>query len=52
LVSTVQNEIIIKELRRNTGDRLELTALSSHFDDYNLSVNDIDWMARIIWASQ
>ena len=52
LVRTKTGETLIKQLRRNTTDRLELTALSSHYDDYNLATEEIDWVARIIWVSQ
>jgi phage repressor protein C with HTH and peptisase S24 domain len=62
VVKTRQGEVMAKELARQSARKIELTSLNKdHPDrslpdrslpDRSLEVEEIDWMARIVWASQ
>ena len=41
-----------KVLQRKTARQIELASLNPDHANRTLAVGDIDWMARIIWASQ
>src|SRR6266513_861473 len=52
VVKTTEGEVIVKELKRRTAKTLELQSLNpSHFDR-TLAADDVEWIARIVWASQ
>ena len=44
--------IMAKQLQRIGARRLELAPFNAAHPKLNLAVNDMAWMARIIWASQ
>jgi phage repressor protein C with HTH and peptisase S24 domain len=52
LVKTKAGELIVREMKRRTAKTLELLALNSGHAERPLSVGDIEWIARIVWASQ
>ncbi len=52
VVRTCNGEVMAKELRRMTETRIELASLNPDYPDRTLDRRDVDWMARIIWASQ
>ena len=52
VVKTVEGEILCKQLYRQTANRIELASFNPAHGTVELSLEDIDWMARIIWASQ
>jgi phage repressor protein C with HTH and peptisase S24 domain len=52
VVKTRDGEVMVKELRRKTTKTIELKSLNSEHRDRTLSMTDIDWIARIMWASQ
>ena len=52
VVRTREGEVLAKELKRQTGKSLELKSLNSEHEDRVFAMNDIDWMARIVWSSQ
>jgi phage repressor protein C with HTH and peptisase S24 domain len=52
VVKTKAGEVMAKELKRQTVRSIELRSLNPDHGDRTLSVDDIDWMGRIIWASQ
>jgi phage repressor protein C with HTH and peptisase S24 domain len=52
VVKTKAGEVMAKELKRQTIKTIELRSLNPEHDDRTLAVEDIDWMGRIIWASQ
>jgi phage repressor protein C with HTH and peptisase S24 domain len=52
LVKTKAGELMVREMKRRTAKTLELLALNSGHADRPLSVGDIEWIARIVWASQ
>jgi phage repressor protein C with HTH and peptisase S24 domain len=52
VVKTREGEVMVKELKRKTARSVELQSLNAAHPDRTLSVANIMWMARIIWASQ
>ncbi len=52
VVRTRDGEVMAKELRRLTGKTVELASLNPDYPDRSLQRRDIDWIARIVWASQ
>lgn len=52
VVKTRDGEVMAKELRRRTAKTVELRSLNPAHADRSLPVVDIEWIARIIWASQ
>jgi phage repressor protein C with HTH and peptisase S24 domain len=52
VVKTKTGEILAKQLHRQTADRIELMSFNTAHGSVELSLDDIEWMARIIWASQ
>jgi len=39
-------------LKRRTAKTLELQSLNPSHADRILAANDVEWIARIVWASQ
>ncbi len=52
VVKTKDGEVMAKELSRQSARKIELTSLNKDHPDRSLEVEEIDWMARIVWASQ
>jgi len=52
VVKTRTNELMVRELKRRTAKTLELQSLNSGQADRTLSAGDVEWIARIVWASQ
>lgn len=52
VVRTVDGEVTAKVLHRQTVSSVELHSLNPEFGPRTLKRNDIDWIARILWASQ
>jgi phage repressor protein C with HTH and peptisase S24 domain len=52
VVRTHDGEVMAKELSRQSARKIELTSLNKDHADRSLGVEEIDWMARIVWASQ
>ena len=52
VTKTKAGEVMAKVLRRKTAHRLELTSLNPDHEDRLLAVEDVDWVARIVWVSQ
>lgn len=52
VVRTSDGEVMAKVLHRKTTRQVELVSLNPSHKNRTLAVKDIDWMARIIWASQ
>lgn len=52
VVRTRQGEVMIKVLARQTARTLELHSVNPDFGPRTISVDDVEWIARIIWASQ
>ena len=52
VVKTKDGEVMVKELRRRTSRTLELQSLNPNHTDRVLPASDVEWIARIVWASQ
>ena len=52
VVKTKNGEVMVKELRRRTQKVVELASLNPSHKDRVLDARDVEWIARIIWASQ
>ncbi|WP_458758320.1 S24 family peptidase [Afipia sp. TerB] len=52
VVKTKDGEVMVKELRRRTQKVIELQSLNPAHADRTLSASDVEWVARIVWASQ
>jgi phage repressor protein C with HTH and peptisase S24 domain len=44
--------VMIMELKRRTAKTLELETLSPTHADRTLAAVDVEWIARIVWATQ
>jgi phage repressor protein C with HTH and peptisase S24 domain len=49
---TIKGEVMAKELVRQSARRIELKSLNPAHPDYGFDLREIQWMHRIIWASQ
>ena len=45
-------EVMAKILRRKTSYKFELSSLNAEHPDRWLAAEDVEWIARIVWASQ
>ena len=52
VVKTSDGEVMVKELKRRTAKTLELQSLNPANADRVLDADDVEWIARIVWASQ
>jgi phage repressor protein C with HTH and peptisase S24 domain len=52
VVRTRSGEVMAKILHRQTAKQIELHSLNPAHEPRVLDVRDVEWMARIIWASQ
>jgi phage repressor protein C with HTH and peptisase S24 domain len=52
VVRTKAGEMTIKTLARQTGTSIELHSMNPAYPPRVLPLDDVEWMARIIWASQ
>ena len=52
VVKTRAGELMVKELKRRTAKTLELQSLNPNHADRALAASDVEWIARIVWASQ
>jgi phage repressor protein C with HTH and peptisase S24 domain len=52
VVKTRAGELMVKELKRRTAKTLELQSLNPGDVDRVLAAGDVEWIARIVWASQ
>jgi phage repressor protein C with HTH and peptisase S24 domain len=52
VVKTTGHALTVNELKRRTAKTIELTAIAPAHGGQTLSVRDVLWMARIVWASQ
>ena len=52
VVKTSGGEVMVKELKRRTAKALELQSLNPAHVDRTLAAADVEWIARIVWASQ
>jgi len=52
VVKTRDGEVMAKQLKRKTDTVLELASFNPDFPDRTFPMADVEWIARIIWASQ
>ena len=52
VVKTTDGEVMAKILHRRTAKQIELTSLNPDHPDRIVPLAAIEWMARILWASQ
>ena len=52
VVKTRNGEVMAKELKRRTSKTIELRSLNPDHKERTLAVDDVQWVARIMWASQ
>jgi phage repressor protein C with HTH and peptisase S24 domain len=52
VVKTRAGEVMVREMKRRTAKTLELQALNPVHVDRTLAAADVEWIARIVWASQ
>lgn len=52
VVKTRDGEVMAKELARKTARHVELRSLNPAYEDRQIPLEKMEWMARIIWASQ
>jgi phage repressor protein C with HTH and peptisase S24 domain len=52
VVKTKAGELLVKELKRKTAKSIELRSVNPQHAERTVSVRDVLWMARIVWASQ
>lgn len=52
VVKTLEGEVMAKLLVRQTANKVELASINPEHEDRTLDMQEIDWIARIVWASQ
>ncbi|MGY9054907.1 MAG: S24 family peptidase [Alphaproteobacteria bacterium] len=52
VVKTREGEMMAKELVRRTAQWIELRSVNPEHADPVLAASDVEWIARILWASQ
>jgi phage repressor protein C with HTH and peptisase S24 domain len=52
VVKTTEGEVLAKELRRQTAKTIELKSLNPEHEDRVLPLEQVTWVARIMWSSQ
>ena len=52
VVKTVEGEVLAKELKRQTAKTIELKSLNPEHEDRTFSMDQVAWVARILWSSQ
>lgn len=52
VVRTHEGEVMAKQLRRKSARRIDLQSLNPDYPGRVLDIDEIGWMARIVWASQ
>jgi phage repressor protein C with HTH and peptisase S24 domain len=52
VVKTREGEVMAKELKRRTAKVIELKSLNPEHEDRQFATSDVQWIARILWASQ
>jgi phage repressor protein C with HTH and peptisase S24 domain len=52
VVKTLEGEVLAKELKRQTAKTVELKSLNPEHEDRTFSMDQVAWIARILWSSQ
>lgn len=52
VLKTREGEVMAKVLRRRTARKYEMQSFNAAHEDRVLPLEDVEWIARILWASQ
>jgi len=52
VVRTHEGEVLVKVLYRQTAHTIEIMSFNPEYENRILQNSEIDWIARIVWASQ
>jgi phage repressor protein C with HTH and peptisase S24 domain len=52
VVRTMSGQVMAKQLARRSARRVELKSLNPEHTDYSFDLTEVNWMHRIVWASQ
>jgi phage repressor protein C with HTH and peptisase S24 domain len=52
VLKTGDGEVMVSELKRRTTKTIELQSLNPNHVDRTFAAADVEWIARIVWASQ
>lgn len=52
IAKTKEGEVMAKVLKRQTAHHVELVSFNREHPDRTIELKDLDWIARIVWASQ
>ncbi|MBI2235764.1 MAG: helix-turn-helix transcriptional regulator [Magnetospirillum sp.] len=52
VVRTVEGEVMVKQLVRQTAKRIELASINPAHPGRSFATEEVSWIARILWASQ
>ncbi|MBM3565409.1 MAG: helix-turn-helix transcriptional regulator [Alphaproteobacteria bacterium] len=52
VIRTRAGEVMVKELRRRTAKQIEIQSLNKSHGERTISLDDVDWIARVVWVSQ
>ena len=52
VVKTKSGEVMVKQLLRRSARRIDLKSFNPEHGDPTFLVDDIDWIARVIWSTQ
>jgi phage repressor protein C with HTH and peptisase S24 domain len=52
VVRTVAGEVMAKQLARRSARRIELRSLNPAHSDHSFELSAVQWLHRIVWASQ
>jgi phage repressor protein C with HTH and peptisase S24 domain len=52
VVRTKGGEVMAKVLQRQTSETFELASFNPDHEPVAIATDDVEWIARIIWASQ
>ncbi len=52
VVKTLEGEVMAKILQRKTTEKVELLSLNPDHKNRSFNLSQLEWLARIVWASQ
>jgi len=52
VLKTVEGEVMAKELTKYTKTLVEVASVNPDYENHSFKRKDIQWIARIVWASQ
>ena len=52
VVKTTEGEVMAKSLARRTARNVDLVSFNDQYEDRTIPLEQVLWIARIVWASQ